>query len=291
MKRILICGANGQLGNEIRTIADQFKPFQFFFTDVDELDLTSRSSVENYFIENNPIHWIVNCAAYTAVDKAEENFETARMVNAVAVKNLAEVAKQYNSALIHISTDYVFPGTNHRPYTEKDKTAPDGAYGKTKLEGEKYFFDSGVKGVVIRTSWLYSTFGNNFFKTMLRLGKERPELSVIFDQIGTPTYAGDLASAVLHIISEDEKYADKLQSGLYHFSNEGVCSWYDFATEIMNLSGLKSKIKPVLSSEYPLPAPRPFYSVLDKSAIKADFNLSIPHWKESLIECLNKLNK
>lgn len=278
-KKILVTGANGQLGSELRVLSVNSN-HEFLFTDVAELDITNREAVDNYVSEHGA-EIIVNCAAYTNVDKAEDDTEMADNINHLAVKNLAEVSAKYKLILIHISTDYVFDGSKNTPYLETDATAPLGVYGRTKLAGEKAVTDSGCDYLIIRTSWLYSSFGNNFVKTMRRLTAEKDSLKVVFDQVGTPTYAGDLAQAILKII-DSGKYADN--AGIYHFSNEGVCSWYDFAIEIMNLSGNLCDIQPCHSDEFPSKVKRPNFSVLDKTKIKETFGLKIPYWKVSLRE-------
>ena len=278
-KKILVTGANGQLGSELRVLSVNSN-HEFLFTDVAELDITNREAVDNYVSEHGA-EIIVNCAAYTNVDKAEDDTEMADNINHLAVKNLAEVSAKYKLILIHISTDYVFDGSKNTPYLETDPTAPLGVYGRTKLAGEKAVTDSGCDYLIIRTSWLYSSFGNNFVKTIRRLTAEKDSLKVVFDQVGTPTYAADLASAILEII-ETGKY--KSNSGIYHFSNEGVCSWYDFAIEIRNLSGNLCDIQPCHSDEFPSKVKRPNFSVLDKTKIKETFGLKIPYWKVSLRE-------
>ena len=278
-KKILVTGANGQLGSELRVLSVNSN-HEFLFTDVAELDITNREAVDNYVSEHGT-DIIVNCAAYTNVDKAEDDTEMADNINHLAVKNLAEVSAKYKLTLIHISTDYVFDGSKNTPYLETDPTAPLGVYGRTKLAGEKAVTDSGCDYLIIRTSWLYSSFGNNFVKTMRRLTAEKDSLKVVFDQVGTPTYAGDLAQAILKII-DSGKYADN--AGIYHFSNEGVCSWYDFAIEIRNLSGNLCDIQPCHSDEFPSKVKRPNFSVLDKTKIKETFGLKIPYWKFSLRE-------
>ena len=278
-KKILVTGANGQLGSELRVLSVNSN-HEFLFTDVAELDITNREAVDNYVSEHGT-DIIVNCAAYTNVDKAEDDTEMADNINHLAVKNLAEVSAKYKLILIHISTDYVFDGSKNTPYLETDPTAPLGVYGRTKLAGEKAVTDSGCDYLIIRTSWLYSSFGNNFVKTMRRLTAEKDSLKVVFDQVGTPTYAGDLAQAILKII-DSGKYADN--AGIYHFSNEGVCSWYDFAIEIRNLSGNLCDIQPCHSDEFPSKVKRPNFSVLDKTKIKETFGLKIPYWKFSLRE-------
>lgn len=269
---ILVTGCNGQLGNEIKLLLPEA-----VYTDADILDITNEDAVIGFVKENN-IDTIINCAAYTAVDKAEDDVDLAQKVNETGPKNLAKTGCK----IIHISTDYVFDGSNCRPYTPDDKPNPVSVYGKTKLAGERAVAELAKEYAIIRTAWLYSSFGNNFVKTMRRLGSERETLNVVCDQTGTPTYAKDLAEAIVKILPQ----LNETNSGVYHFSNEGTCSWYDFAVEIMALSGLNCKVLPILSADYPSKATRPFYSVLDKSNLKKTFNISIPHWKESLISCL-----
>ncbi|WP_172914451.1 dTDP-4-dehydrorhamnose reductase [Capnocytophaga canis] len=276
MKNILVTGANGQLGSEIQNI--QGKTKNYFFTDASDLDITDRQAISD-FVKKNNIQIVVNCAAYTNVDKAEEDIQTANLINNIAVGYLAEVCKENNASLIHMSTDYVFGGTKNTPYSETDPTEPLGIYGRTKLEGEKAIQNADIDYLIIRTSWLYSlSFGNNFVKTIQRLSSERNELKVVFDQVGTPTNARDLAAFIVHIIEKD--LCKKRE--VYHFSNEGVCSWFDFATEIVRMSGNDCLVKPCLSSEFPSKVKRPSYSVLDKSKLKNDFNYTISHWKEAL---------
>ena len=258
---------------------------RFIFTDVEELDIASATAVEAFF-EREKVDVVVNCAAYTAVDLAEDNEAQADEINHKAVALLAEACKRYNATLIHISTDYVFSGEADAPYTEECATAPLGAYGRTKLAGEKAVAESGCKSIILRTSWLYSEFGRNFCKTMQSLTATRPEIKVVADQIGTPTYAGDLAAAITYII--DSNQLDKC--GTYHYSNEGVCSWYDFACEIARLSGNNEcEIKPCTTADYPTKAQRPHYSVLDKSKVVATFGISIPNWQDSLKHCIAKM--
>jgi len=288
--RILVTGAYGQLGNELKELAVNYPDWQFFFTDVDSLDITVEEDVDAYFQINKP-EFVVNCAAYTAVDKAESDAETARKVNALAPGILAGAAKRLKAGFIHISTDYVFDGRAFRPYEEIDSVNPQGVYGKTKLEGEHSVSKENQETVIIRTSWLYSAFGNNFVKTMLKLGQEREMLKVVYDQVGTPTYAGDLAKAILHMMKFYKDEPGKFLPGIYHFSNEGVASWYDFAESIFETARVACKVVPVLSEEFPTAAQRPHYSVLNKSKIKATFNLEIPYWKESLKICIHKLQK
>jgi len=286
MKNILITGSNGQLGSEIKERAGQYPSFNFFFTDIEELDLTNRDAVEHFF-KLNKIDDCINCAAYTAVDKAEDERELSLLVNSEAVKILSQVSAAHDAFLLHISTDYVFDGRNFKPYTETDPPSPDSYYGLTKLKGEEAVFAFCNKAVIVRTSWLYSTYGNNFVKTMIRLGKEKEQLGVVVDQIGTPTYAGDLASALLEIIV---KHDDAIINEIYHFSNEGVISWYDFAKTIMQEANLNCKVNPIESKDFPAKANRPFYSVLNKAKIKNDFNIEIPYWLDSLKMAINKLN-
>jgi len=287
MKKILITGANGQLGNEMRLMAVQFPEFTFDFTDLAELNLCNAEEVLEYVIRTKP-SYIVNCAAYTAVDKAEEDLDLCFKVNRDAVTNIANAAKAINATVLHVSTDYVFDGTNHSPYVESDPVCPVSAYGKSKLEGEETLTNICPKSVIIRTSWLYSTFGNNFVKTMLKFGKEREKLTVIFDQVGTPTYAGDLASALMQIVLTSEK--GSFTPGIYHYSNEGVCSWYDFTISIHRIAGITScLVLPIETKDYPTKAARPAYSVLNKSKIKAVYGITIPHWETSLAACIAKL--
>ena len=283
MKNILITGANGQLGNEIRVASGQFPQFRFFFTDVTELDICNREAVHAYMAENH-MDGIVNCAAYTAVDKAEDDAETCYRINRDAVKNLAEAAREYKLDIIHVSTDYVYDGKNYLPYTEVMPVNPSSVYGKSKLEGERILMEICPEAVIVRTSWLYSSFGNNFVKTMLRLGQERDKLNVIFDQVGTPTYAADLAVALLSILA-----AGKPAAGIYHYSNEGVCSWYDFTRSIHRLAGISCDLVPIESKEYPVRTPRPHFSVLNKAKIKQTYGIEIPHWEDSLEKCIRLL--
>lgn len=286
--KILITGANGQLGSEIKSLTKKYPHWQFLFTDIDELNITDENEVKNYFQQHQP-GFVINCAAYTAVDKAESDAETAEKINALAPKLLAKYSKITGSKLIHISTDYVFDGEGFVPYTEEDKVNPAGIYGKTKLQGEINCFEENSDSLVIRTSWLYSTFGNNFVKTMLRLAGERDKLNVVFDQVGTPTNAADLAEAILLIIQISEKDNKKFVPGIYHYSNEGVASWYDFAKAIFEIAEINCTVSPVLSDQFPTPAKRPNYSVLNKSKIKNTFNIIIPYWTESLKVCLQKI--
>ena len=283
-KRILVTGANGQLGSEMRRLGE-ISPNEYIFTDVAELDITDKDAVIAFTQQNN-INVIVNCAAYTNVDKAEDDEATAELINATAVRNLAEAAKSVDATLFHVSTDYVFGSEGNTPRTEDMPLNPLGAYGRTKLHGEQAIVDVGAKAIIIRTAWLYSEYGNNFLKTMLRLTKEKETLNVVFDQVGTPTYAGDLAMTIFSIIEGDYYNGNE---GVYHFSNEGVCSWYDFAQEISTAMGHKCQISPCHSNEFPSKVTRPPYSVLDKTKIKRTFGVDIPHWRESMIYCLKRL--
>jgi len=283
MKNILVTGANGQLGNEMRLLAEVNKEYAYFFTDVAELDICDEQAVGN-FVAEHQIDIIVNCAAYTAVDKAEDNQELCDKLNHVAPGYLAKAIESRGGHFIQVSTDYVFDGTAHIPYTEEQPTCPDSVYGITKLAGEQEAMKYCSKTMIVRTAWLYSTFGNNFVKTMLRLGREKTSLGVIFDQIGTPTYARDLAVAIFAAINKG------IVPGIYHFSNEGVCSWYDFTQMIHHLAGIDScRLKPLHTEEYPTKAKRPHYSVLDKTKIKDTFGIEIPYWVDSLKECVDKL--
>ncbi|MDQ1772946.1 dTDP-4-dehydrorhamnose reductase [Labilibaculum sp. A4] len=290
MTKILITGSKGQLGTEIKELSAKFSNLQFFFTDIEELDISSLDAISNY-LKDKQISYIVNCAAYTNVDQAEENEDAARLINADAVKNLATAASQNNITLIHISTDYVFSGDNSTPYTEDQKAKPMGVYGRTKFEGEENVRSTCKKHIIIRTSWLYSPFGKNFLKTMLRLGKEKDSLGVVSDQIGTPTYAHDLASAIIRIIESIDKNSKFNDFGTYHYSNEGVCSWYDFATEIQNTSKNKCKINSIESMDFQCLAKRPHYSVLNKSKIKHIFTIEIPHWRSRIEHCIKRITE
>ncbi len=285
MNNILVTGGNGQLGSELKFISDQYTNYNFLFTDIDELNLADYNSVSLFF-QNNSILACINCAAYTAVDKAEDDRELAMLVNYEAVENLARVCKIHNTFLVHISTDYVFNGNNFKPYEEIDTPAPDSYYGLTKLKGEEAVMKFTNRAVIIRTSWLYSSFGNNFVKTMIRLGKERDELGVVADQVGTPTSAADLAYAIMTIV---EKAGNTELKELYHYSNEGVISWYDFAKAIMNIVSIDCNVNAIESKDFPSKANRPFYSVLNKSKIKKDFQLDVPYWLDSLKVMIGKL--
>ena len=280
---ILITGCNGQLGNEIQLLQAQYAQHTWLNTDVNELDITDKAAIER-FVEANEIGGIVNCAAYTAVDKAESDPQLARKLNAEAPAFLAEVVGKRGGWMVQVSTDYVFNGTKHTPYVETDEPCPNSVYGQTKLEGEQAVSKFCPNAMIIRTAWLYSEFGNNFVKTMIRLGREREQLGVIFDQVGTPTYAHDLATAIMTAIDKG------IKPGVYHFSNEGVTSWYDFTKSIHRLAGINTcQVSPLHTAEYPTPACRPAYSVLDKTKIKDVYGIEIPHWEESLAKCIAKL--
>ena len=282
---ILVTGANGQLGCEMRRLGS-VSPNNYIFTDVAELDITNADAVM-YVAKHYSIDAIINCAAYTNVDKAESDEATAELINATAVANLATAMKEVGGTLFHVSTDYVFGSEGNTPRTEDMPLNPLGVYGKTKLHGEQAILESGCKALIFRTAWLYSEFGNNFLKTMLRLTAEKEQLNVVFDQVGTPTYAGDLALAIFSII---EAGVYEGNEGIYHFSNEGVCSWYDFAVEIAAVAGNTGcRINPCHSSEFPSPVTRPPYSVLDKTKIKATFDIDIPHWRESMEYCIKRI--
>ena len=282
---ILVTGANGQLGCEMRRLG-AVSPNNYIFTDVAELDITNADAVM-YVAKHYSIDAIINCAAYTNVDKAESDEATAELINATAVANLAAAMKEVGGTLFHVSTDYVFGSEGNTPRTEDMPLSPLGVYGRTKLHGEQAIIESGCKALIFRTAWLYSEFGNNFLKTMLRLTAEKEQLNVVFDQVGTPTYAGDLALAIFSII---EAGVYEGNEGIYHFSNEGVCSWYDFAVEIAAAAGnTNCRINPCHSSEFPSPVTRPPYSVLDKTKIKNTFDIDIPHWRESMEYCIKRI--
>ena len=284
--KILITGANGQLGNEMRVIAKSNTQHEFVFTDVQELNICDKDAVNAFFKEGH-FDFVVNCAAYTAVTNAEKDFDKSLALNRDAVRNIGEAAAENGTKVIHISTDYVFDGTAHTPYTEDMPVNPQSVYGKTKYEGEAALTQSGCDYVIIRTAWLYSSFGNNFVKTMIKLGSTRDKLTVIFDQIGTPTYAADLAKAIMTVIDSKE-----FVTGTYHFSDEGVCSWYDFAKAIHKLYGINGcKVLPLETKDYPDDTPRPAYSVLNKAKIKNTYKVSIPHWYESLEKCIRILKE
>ena len=290
MKNILVTGAYGQLGNEVRILSANYPEYNFMFTDVDSLDICDKDELID-FVTGNDIRYIINCAAYTAVDKAEDDAELCEKINATAVKNLGLAAAEAGAGIIHVSTDYVFDGTSCRPYTEDMPTKPCSVYGKTKLKGEKNLLKVCPNAIIIRTAWLYSPFGNNFVKTMIKLGSERESLNVIFDQVGTPTYAEDLADAILKAMNQTID-TDHDKGGVYHFSNEGVCSWYDFTIKIHEIAGITTcKVNPIETKDYPTKAARPHYSVLNKSKIKQTFNITIPHWETSLKNCIKELSE
>lgn len=280
---ILITGCNGQLGNEMQLLEKENPQHTYYNTDVAELDITDQQAIER-FVDEHAINGIVNCAAYTAVDKAESNEALCQLLNAEAPAYLAHAVGRRGGWMVQISTDYVFDGTKHTPYVEDDDTCPNSVYGRTKLVGEINVQKLCERSMIIRTAWLYSTFGNNFVKTMIRLGHEKPELGVIFDQIGTPTYARDLARVIMTAIEQG------IRPGIYHFSNEGVTSWYDFTKAIHRLAGITTcRVRPLHTAEYPTPAARPHYSVLDKTKIKQTYGIDIPHWEESLADCIEHI--
>ena len=281
--KTLITGANGQLGTELHEILEREFPGQTLYTDVQELDLTNAKAVDSY-VANNEITHIVNCAAYTAVDRAEEEKMLCAAVNTDAVKNLAMAADANGAKIIHISTDYVFDGTNHRPYRESDKVNPISQYGTTKRKGETLLLALASQAIIIRTAWLYSAHGKNFVKTMLRLADSQPEIKVVCDQIGTPTFARDLARAVVKVLQSHQWVP-----GIYHFTDEGAASWYDFAKAIFRIAGKDVKVTPIPTEDYPTPASRPSYSILDRTRIKATYGIEIPHWEEALADCLRQL--
>ena len=284
---ILVTGSEGQLGRELKVLSSQYKEFTIFFTDVNELDITDNSALKTFF-NNHSINFIVNCAAYTQVDKAEQDKANAEKINTQAVANLVKLANNFHAKFIHISTDYVFDGKGNKPYTETDVVHPTSVYGITKLNGEieaqRY-----INSVIIRTSWLYSSFGSNFVKTMLKLSKDKKEINVVSDQVGTPTYAADLAKAVFEIIKKACQDEKNFKPGIYHFSDNGICSWFDFASEIFRISKADVKVNPIDTSGYPTAAKRPAYSALDKTKIRNTYNITIPDWKDSLEKCLHIL--
>lgn len=285
MHNILVTGSSGQLGNELQVLSSSYTKYNFIFANKEQLDISNKDQIKAC-IEKNKINTIINAAAYTAVDKAENETEQADAINNIAVAYLAELSNEFNLKLIHISSDYIFDGKNFRPYKEDDTVAPHSIYGETKLNGEQSLLKLNVKNsIIIRTSWVYSYFGVNFVKTMMRLGNERDTLGVIYDQVGTPTYAKDLAQAILEILPQINNDA----TGVYNYSNEGVTSWYDFAIEIMDMAKIDCKINPIETKDYPTPATRPHYSVLNKSKIRDTFNIEIPYWKDSLQECIKLL--
>lgn len=282
---VLVTGANGQLGNCLKNFKKDFPKIDFVFTDVDELDITNEKELEAFF-NKQEYDYLVNCAAYTSVDKAEEDKENAKLLNVHAVKLLAGFSKKFNFKIIHISTDYVFGGKHFRPYTEESIPEPESVYASTKYDAEKILAQISNNSIILRTSWLYSEFGNNFLKTIIKLASNRDELKIIADQIGTPTYAGDLASAIMTVITN---YPKNKRTEVYHFSNQGIASWFDFAFEIVSQTKIDCKVLPIKTEEYPLPAKRPFYSVMDKSKFTDTFNVDIPYWKQSLKTCISNL--
>ena len=284
MTTILITGSNGQLGNEMQQAAVRFPDFNYIYTDVAELDICDKSALDA-FVKANNVNVIVNCAAYTAVDKAEDDVELCYKINRDAVRNIAEVATENKVKVVHISTDYVFDGTNYLPYTEDMPVCPATVYGKSKLEGEQALLENCKESVILRTAWLYSSFGNNFVKTMIKLGTERDSLGVIFDQVGSPTYAADLADVILQLLSNKT-----FIPGIYHFSDEGVCSWYDFTKTIHRMANITCDVKPIETKDYPARTPRPHFSVLNKGKIKSTYGISIPHWEVSLEKCIGLLH-
>jgi len=286
--RVLITGSNGQLGSEIKELATNYKKLDFIFKDLPELDICNFDALQAFIIDHN-INAVINCAAYTAVDKAEEESIIATKVNYEGVLNIVNALAKVNGKLIHISTDYVFDGDHFLAYKELDPVSPIGVYGETKRLGELAVINSDIDSVVIRTSWLYSSYGNNFVKTMLRLGNEKENLRVIVDQVGTPTYARDLAKTCLEILCRNSSADISKKGNLYHYSNEGVTSWYDFAIAIMALGKVDCKVKPIETKDYPTAAKRPQYSVLNKSKIKTDFKIEIPYWGDSLKDCIDKI--
>lgn len=285
-KTILVTGADGQLGRELRELAIGDTRYSFLFATRADLDITNAQAVREYFMRHS-VDVVFNCAAYTAVDKAESEQDKAKAVNVTAVELLADACYRYKAVLFHISTDFVFDGTKKTPYVETDSTNPLGVYGKTKLDGERIALQRNPQTIVIRTSWVYSSFGNNFVKTMLRLGKEKPELKVVNDQIGSPTYAKDLAEAMMQMLTEMQT---RHYGQVYHFSNDGVLSWFDFATAILQHKNIATPVYPIPTSGYPTPAKRPAYSVLDKTKIQRDFKIRLKPWEESLKECLTQLD-
>jgi dTDP-4-dehydrorhamnose reductase len=291
IKTILVTGSSGQLGQSLKMIAKDYPDYDFIFSQREQLDLSDEKSIDDFF-KQNMFELIINCAAHTAVDKAESEPELADQINHLAVKQLATLAKKHNTKLIHISTDYVFNGTHFRPYIETDDVATHSVYGETKLKGERSLLTTMPNNaLIIRTSWVYSEFGNNFVKTMLRLGQERHALNVIFDQVGTPTYAGDLAKAIMTIVASETFNQDNFTTEIYHYSNEGVCSWYDFAKAIFEEEHIDCNVSPIETKDYPTPAVRPHYSLLNKAKIKHDYQITIPYWKDSLQACLNQLTQ
>lgn len=289
MALILVTGAMGQLGNELKISSKKYFGNDFIFTDFDTLDITDGEALMQFIAKRKP-GWIINCAAFTSVDKAEEEQEKAHMINALGVKNIVSVIRDSPCRLIHISTDYVFDGRSETPYRESDPVNPETVYGHTKLEGEKYALLH-PHSLVIRTSWLYSLYGHNFVKTILRLAEGENPLRVVNDQVGSPTWAADLADAILEIISGVNNHQIAFNAGIYNYSNEGTCSWYEFALAILEEAGISREVIPITTPEFPLPAKRPQYSVLNKSKITENYRLAIPHWRTSLSKCIKLMNK
>ena len=285
MNTILITGSHGQLGNEMQQAAIRFPAFNFLYTDVEDLDICDKAALSD-FVKANKVNIIVNCAAYTAVDKAEDDVALCYKINSDAVRNIGEVASENNLKVVHVSTDYVFDGTNYLPYNEDQPVCPATVYGKSKLAGEQALMETCKQAVILRTAWLYSSFGNNFVKTMMKLGTDRDSLNVIFDQVGTPTYAADLANTILKVLSHET-----FVPGIYHFSDEGVCSWYDFTNSIHRIAGITCNVQPIETKDYPARTPRPHYSVLNKAKIKSTYGMVIPHWEESLVRCIDILKQ
>ncbi len=291
MPTILITGANGQLGKELEKVFSDKSDYTLRLTDQNDLDITKHLDVNAFFTETGKYDYVINCAAYTAVDKAEEDVEVAHAVNMNGAQNLARAAKQFNAQLIHLSTDYVYHNDQNTPFKEGDETTPKSVYASTKLAGDNYVQRAFPEAIIIRTSWVYSSFGHNFVKTMLRFGRERDNLNVVFDQIGTPTYAADLAEAICEIINqlESKKVTASEVAGIYHFSNEGVTSWYDFAVAVFDAEDIACKVTPIETKEYPTPAKRPPFSVLNKGKIKSTFGLQIRHWTDAMYDCLREM--
>lgn len=281
MHKVLITGGMGQLGNQLKQLIPLYPDDQFYFTDLPEVNITSEPDIQRAFAEYEP-DWLINCAAYTAVDKAESDAETADLINAQAPGLLARIAAEHKVRMIHISTDYVFDGRHYKPYKEDHPKNPLSAYGRSKSLGEDLVMENNTDAIIIRTSWLYSGFGSNFMKTVIRLARHQGNMRIVSDQTGTPTWAGDLAFALIKIVQKN------IPAGIYHFSNEGICSWYDFAKAIIDIMNIDCAVYPISTNEFPLPAPRPYYSVLDKSRYKAATGVSIPHWRNSLKECLKQ---
>lgn len=288
MKKILVTGSNGQLGQDIQELSAKYPGFSFVFTDIQELDITSKNDVDSFFRKEKP-DCLINCAAYTAVDKAEEDMELANKINHLAPELLAKISAKNKTCFFHISTDYVFDGSACKPYEENNPINPVSVYGKTKADGEIAVLKNNPDATIIRTSWLYGNYGSNFVKTMIKLGKEKESLQVVSDQIGSPTFSGDLAAAILQIIDNTSKKLMPYKPGIYNYSNEGVCTWYDFALAVHDFAKISCKVFPVNSSAFPTLAKRPFYSVLSKEKIKATYRIEIPYWRDSLRFCISRI--